>query len=375
MSHQPFPDSNAIVALLKRFSGYKPHKQEKTIFSIGGRGHYENPVTDVLAFYMDPNEDHELGSFVLDAFIRVAKSKVATAYKISVRSFIKIKREECTGEKKRIDLVVIGDDWVIVIENKIFHSANNPFEEYKKHIRKKFSKKEHFYFVLSPKNSSADGWHSISYQSLIAEIRTSLGQITIDCQFSKWHVFLRDFLLNLEFYCGRKNMDDSKFEFLNENMNEIYKLNKVKEEFETEVQARIIQKLTEVLPDHDFSPKAEPIQWYGCPSFRFTSPQWSGDSKIVFVTGLGLGEPYMLKAYRDQLTQENLDAFKLACSPLGAAEIWLENSRWGVCELKDQPENYDEALEKFADLAVLADTFLSPAEFTVSNDHEIAISG
>jgi len=34
---------------------------EKTIFSVGGRGYYENPISDILAFFFNPQEVHGLG--------------------------------------------------------------------------------------------------------------------------------------------------------------------------------------------------------------------------------------------------------------------------------------------------------------------------
>ena len=30
-------------------------KSETNIFSVGARGHYENPVSDLLAFFIDPD--------------------------------------------------------------------------------------------------------------------------------------------------------------------------------------------------------------------------------------------------------------------------------------------------------------------------------
>jgi len=42
---------------------------EKTFFDVGARGHYENPTTDLLAFFIDPDEEHGLGDCFLRALL------------------------------------------------------------------------------------------------------------------------------------------------------------------------------------------------------------------------------------------------------------------------------------------------------------------
>ena len=40
-----------FAELIKEVTKIELPDLEKTIFSIGGRGHYENPTSDILAFY------------------------------------------------------------------------------------------------------------------------------------------------------------------------------------------------------------------------------------------------------------------------------------------------------------------------------------
>lgn len=44
-----------------------PEIPEQTIFSIGGRGYYENPTSDVLAFFCDSEGTHGLGNLMMEA--------------------------------------------------------------------------------------------------------------------------------------------------------------------------------------------------------------------------------------------------------------------------------------------------------------------
>lgn len=45
-----------------------PPEPETTIFSIGGRGYYENPTTDMLAFFFDPSAPHNFGEAIIQVF-------------------------------------------------------------------------------------------------------------------------------------------------------------------------------------------------------------------------------------------------------------------------------------------------------------------
>ena len=149
--------------------------QEKTIFSIGGRGHYENPISTVLAFYLDPNEDHGLSDLVLQALLVVAGSPLDIERKKFTN--FSVEREVSTG-KGRIDLLVECDDWVLVIENKIYHDPINPFDDYKKYIKEKYDKPDDF-ILLSLKGDKANDeggdWKSVNYKDFIEKIESDLG--------------------------------------------------------------------------------------------------------------------------------------------------------------------------------------------------------
>ena len=70
---------------------------EKTFFSIGGRGYYEDPTSDVLAFYLDPNEEHGLGDLVLQSLVTV--SAMGDKIRWNKDAQFAIYREVSTNEK------------------------------------------------------------------------------------------------------------------------------------------------------------------------------------------------------------------------------------------------------------------------------------
>ena len=54
---QQFPEMRELVAHLLR-------RHVDTILNVGGRGYYENPMSDLLAFFLDPSACHGLGDLV-----------------------------------------------------------------------------------------------------------------------------------------------------------------------------------------------------------------------------------------------------------------------------------------------------------------------
>jgi len=117
-------------------------KAEKKLFTtlleIAKFPHSELACSNILAFFLDPNEEHKLGSIVLNSLLEAA----AFPERISPPSSrsVKIKREERTDTNKSIDLVVITGSFVVGVENKLYAKAYNPFEDYYsgwKKLRKK----------------------------------------------------------------------------------------------------------------------------------------------------------------------------------------------------------------------------------------------
>lgn len=128
--------------LLEQFKELNPLEVvEPTIFSIGSRGYYENPTTDILAFFCNVNGQHKLGNTVLQALFDCISD---VTRELSCTLITSPEREVLTKNFKRIDLLLEGPDWVIVLENKIYHQQNNPFADYQNYIendKKRFGTK------------------------------------------------------------------------------------------------------------------------------------------------------------------------------------------------------------------------------------------
>lgn len=338
-----------IRAELEIFSGIEPSKQEKTIFSIGGRGHYENPISDVLAFYLDSGEDHGLGYLVLRALLESAAIEQPPNLSEAVH------RELATDQGNRLDLVLVGDNWVIAIENKIFHEANNPFEDYKSYLSKIYPNKTSYYLLLSPKGDNSDGWESLDYGLFIATIKSHLGEVLIKSPFSKWIVFLRDFLINLSNYVKDASMNDERFEFLHENVFRIYALEKVRDEFLESIASKIDASLKQELPGHDITTKIE--KWQDGPAFRFYSSRWHGKSNVTLYTGLKSNEESDIRVYIEGANSSDVDSYDaLFSKEVTPMKSWQEaNKKWACYRSIRSYNDFRPAINDLINLAKLVE--------------------
>lgn len=212
--------------LLSEAQKLKRPQVEKNVFSIGGRGHYENPISDILAFFIDPTEEHGFGELILKSLFDAAKEKAPLLELVEPPG-----REEYTDSGNRIDIIAVGGDWVLVIENKIRHNPINPFEEYEAYISKNHEKKRQIKVLLSIKDAKPpEGWIGITYKTFIEHIKKNIGSYLITASNNKWHVILREFLLNIENESGGI-MSEERVAFVKTNYKNIQDLNDMLNEY------------------------------------------------------------------------------------------------------------------------------------------------
>ena len=60
--------------LLLKAQQYKKPEREMTIFDTALNNHHENPITELLAFFLNPNEKHGMGSSFYNGFIEAIKN-------------------------------------------------------------------------------------------------------------------------------------------------------------------------------------------------------------------------------------------------------------------------------------------------------------
>lgn len=265
-------------ALLKKAGQFLRPPAEPTIFDAGGRGYYENPTSDLLAFFLDPAQAHGLQ----DCFLMALMESLADLDRLSPSLRSPPQREVATQGGPRIDLLLQGDGWVMVLENKIYHGQNNPFADYERHAREYASEvgDQILLVVLSPAGDAVpQGWQGLGYARFIEASRRRLAQRLMDAPLSKWQVFARDFLLHLENVTMEREMDVDAIRFVFENMSEISQLMNLKEKAISALERKILDRCSAEVPGYE--PFKRRHTWYGCPALRFASNNWETMSDVV----------------------------------------------------------------------------------------------
>src|SRR5713101_2597029 len=66
------PELDRLEAVLFEATRLAPQAIEQNIFALGARRYFENPTSDLLAFFLDPSADHGLRDLFLRALVQAA---------------------------------------------------------------------------------------------------------------------------------------------------------------------------------------------------------------------------------------------------------------------------------------------------------------
>lgn len=214
-----------ITHLLEGLKSLPPsQKHEPTFMEIAGYPHYENVCSNILQFYLQPDNEHGFDSLLLDSLFTLINEKVV----INGQS-IDVRREESTDKGKRIDLVIESDDFVLRIENKLFADLYNDLENYKNHLENKYLREDRpvykIIFSLRPIQENPDlyGFKPITYDLLFQKVIENIGSYFLTAR--EPHVtFLRDFIQTIQNLQRETSMDQQRLTFFHENRQDLAKL-------------------------------------------------------------------------------------------------------------------------------------------------------
>lgn len=300
---------------LAEAKAYIPAKFEPSIFSIGGRGYYENPTSDLLAFFLRPNGPHGFGDLFLRAFLECA----GFSEKVRRLEWVKVSREQNVKSGGRIDLFIQGPDWCLVIETKIWHFQNNPFEEYEKHARST-GKPAHF-AILSPDGSSSrEGWQGVAFGDYCARLRQLLGEYSSRAPLTKWQVFAAEFVDHVHQECYPQKMRTEQVAFIETHLEQIAGIKKMEQEYRGYLAQSIEQSLRKSIPEAEFFVRDQ--GW----AFRCRSPKWGEPDLVLFQDG-ERQQQYRVRAYLPAEPVEQLDRVLKQVSG-GAFDREPESRKW-----------------------------------------------
>lgn len=190
--------------LLKEFGHLPKPNINPTFMDICHMGgdRFEERCSQILRFFLSPKEPHKLKGLLLNSLLEVLNMNPIHNYQN-----VKVYTEETTEDGKRIDITIWGNNFVIIIENKIFAKLYNPLESYHKYIEETYSSKsDKRYVVLSvnkitnPEESGKiknNNYKNVTYEEFFESIRNNMGRYLIGCD-QTYLTFLLDFMRTIE---------------------------------------------------------------------------------------------------------------------------------------------------------------------------------
>lgn len=325
--------------LLNEIEYLREPVKEKNIFSIGGKGHYENPISDILAFFLHPREQHGFGSLFLEAIFDFLDEKKEVMELTS-----EPRREEVSDAGNRLDIVVEAEDWILVIENKIRHHASNPFSDYQKYVSSRYNKSKYFHVLLTINDEEAPaGWINVTYKSLFSCVEKFLGPLLITNSVNKWHIILREFILSVESEYGVETMKNERFSFSQKNYAELVELRKMLEEYLINVREVICQALSDIEEYKTAIVTTNQQNWgeHGT-ALRIHSKAWYGHANIVFLlTNSGL---FRIQMYTDSDSMSVVESLKEFLHAHDFRHFWKEGKYYGYGYY--ETDDFEAALSK-----------------------------
>lgn len=236
--------------LLRDVQAHQFQPKDESFFSITGRGHLENPTSDLLGYFMRPNGQHGFGTCFLRAFFECMK----VDWKTLNFDDVDVTPQAQTNDRKWIDLLVTGPDWVLVIENKIRAPLNNPLDSYKVHAGRYGMSRQPFFAVLAPSYISAPGWASIRYLEYCDALERLLPREVFTGWSSKWQVFAREFIVHLknELYNPALTMTPEQIDFVEKNLQSIKTIKALSNGYASFLQGELGSRLRAVIPKRKF---------------------------------------------------------------------------------------------------------------------------
>ena len=159
---------------------------------------FEEICSRILAFYLNPNGEHGMAGLWVSALL----DAIGKSDWYDYRHDIKVNTEEY-ADRKRIDITVVSDDYVIAIENKITADLYNPLAIYKDYISKKYPSKKQALVVLSLKPIldkrllTDNDFLRCSYQGLFERVNNRIGNYIADTN-QKYLTYMVDFMKTID---------------------------------------------------------------------------------------------------------------------------------------------------------------------------------
>jgi hypothetical protein len=237
--------------ILNEFKLIPKLERKRNFLEISGYPHFENVSSNILKFYFHSEAEHNLKDLFLKSLLALIDEKLIVEG--DYYECLDVETERSTSNGNRLDLLIETENFIIGIENKIYHSLdNNPLDDYSKLIEKEVKQKEKkssYKLVLSLKRIKDqkiqdNGFINITHLELVSKVEEYLGAYIVDAN-SDYLLFLKNYIINIKRMSGQIKENDKMNFFIEDNIAVIKDLLKEYKKFEDkEFQNAIILKNT-----------------------------------------------------------------------------------------------------------------------------------
>ena len=277
-----FNTFSELLGLFKNLNESTP-KVRATLMSVSGYPHYENVISNILAFLLDSSAEHGQSDLwvksLMDCYIMKSSEEDLRSDAICVHS---VDREQLTTEGNRIDIVITGEPYTIGIENKIFSSVYNNLDEYSAEIEKLANfnvQSQPINILLSVKNEESSlraGFINITYSELLDKVKSNMEEYREEAD-DIWLINTDEFIYTMEQYVMTQQLDLDFIRFLedddhyNVSVEFLNKINDYRRSIKRTLDAvtNLLQnsKITEKFPDYNlkiFTWQTSGLALYAC---------------------------------------------------------------------------------------------------------------
>ena len=254
-----------LYKLIHEFGKIPKPKKAKTFLEICGYPHYENVCSNILKYFLNPKNEHGLNDLVLNALVKIIDEKFK--FDIDFHN-INIEREFRTINNKRLDILIQTDNYVIGIENKIYHSLNNDLIDYSKTIQSYCSHNKipiniilSLYGLSNPDDinkANEAKFINITYAELFRGIKQDLGN-HIHSYNPTYLNYLTDFIKTMQNIKSTAMENRVLNKFIHDNFDDIEYITNQFQQYQYSTFYKVNQ-LQELLPRVEFAPLAD-NQW------------------------------------------------------------------------------------------------------------------
>ncbi len=339
---------------IKKFYGEKlaPEFNSFNFWSIN-----ENKVSEILAFLLNPNENHSQGNVFLKIFLKNFKLELPNLIN---SNNITVETEHITDKNRRIDILLnFENTFVIGIENKIYETTidqHKQIEHYSEYLNTFFNG-NYLLFYLSPKNKELSEI-SISKEKRENLIRNKklklinydehiipyLKQISLITQSDRVKSFILDFKKTLsKIYKGEKIMNENKLiiDYATKDINNLettLKIGQTISEIKQKLKDKFYQNCRRIANDYnvDYVEK-DTYDWCW-----FTPNNWKNHDLTFYFDNRNLIYGIRRKKWNKDKTR-NIDLENI----LGGGKWKVSN--WLQCE-RELYENFENGIQGWIDI-------------------------